>query len=631
MYLDYFGLDKDPFTISPDPAFLYPSPQHRQALAHLKYGLDREGGFILLTGEVGTGKTTLTRLLLEQLPGNVRVAYILNTKLNSEDVLASICQDLSLEYESGDSIKHLTDLIYKDLLETHSQGKKTLLVLEEAQNLDPDVLETLRLLTNLETNTTKLLHILLVGQPELQELLARNELRQLNQRVVSRFHIEPLDLQETTNYLNHRLRHAGSKRQAFDGAAIKQLHKLSGGIPRMLNLLAERSLLGAYATNANLVDARIVRDASKEVLGEPIKSSAQNSNNRSSMVGLSLRAGLAVLLTVAGIYYFFFQNSPQPTPAKTGPVSQNSPEQINSPERVDSPERINSLERINSPEQLVSSRNSEPAAQTIPVEEPARPTQTSIQEATGQNPPLTKVEQQNVQAINAPEPQTTQAFFTNTPAAGAVANSVDRVTQTGKNTYEQLLALWFVEAKTSNQKSFCLTAEINNLRCKIEKDIDLGDLAEINRPGLVTVLGDQDIMSLYLVSFFDGYSIRLTNSSGTVSLSASDFADVWDGRFVYVWKPPPAFARTLYPGVRDSKMVRWTQDKLQVVFDDYEYIIGGGAYSQPIVRAVARFQTQQGLEADGLLGPRTILRLMDQTDNLPRLDQPAAAGRTGGV
>lgn len=585
MYLDYFGLEKDPFTISPDPAFLYPSPQHRQALAHLKYGLDREGGFILLTGEVGTGKTTLTRLLLEQLPGNVRVAYILNTKLNSEDVLASICQDLSLEHEPGASIKTLTDLIYKDLLATHGQGKKTLLVLEEAQNLDTDVLETLRLLTNLETNTTKLLHILLVGQPELQELLARNELRQLNQRVVSRFHIEPLDLQETTNYLNHRLRHAGSKRQAFDTASVKQLHKLSGGIPRMLNLLAERSMLGAYATNASLVNVQIVRDASKEVLGEPVKSIAER-KRISSQMSVILRAAVAVILTITGVYYFFFEGS----------VEQNS-----------------------QAEPLVSIEKSEPVKQPAVSSVEQKPVEEVFQKKTAEQ--QKPVQQEIVQQTDVIAP-TAQEFFTNELVVKAPV-------QPDKNTYEQLLALWSVDASASNQKSFCLMAEINNLRCKIEKNIDLNSLSEINRPGLVTVLGDQDTLSLYMVSFFDGYNISLTNSSGSTSMLARDFADVWDGRFVYIWRPPSEFARTLYPDVRDSKMTRWAQEKLQIVFEDYEYVIGGGIYSQPIVRAIARFQTQQGLEADGLLGPRTILRLMDQTENLPRLDQPESLNKPG--
>ena len=196
IYLQYFALKREPFSIVPDPGFLYPSIYHRQAVAHLKYGLDREGGFILLTGEVGTGKTTLTRTMIKRIPPHVRVAYILNSKLNTTDVLASICDELNIQLPEDVELsftKKCIDALNQDLLAAHAEGKKTLIVIEEAQNLTPEVLETLRLLSNLETSTQKLLHILLVGQPELLEILAQKELRQLNQRVVSRFHLSPLD------------------------------------------------------------------------------------------------------------------------------------------------------------------------------------------------------------------------------------------------------------------------------------------------------------------------------------------------------------------------------------------------------------------------------------------------------
>ena len=202
IYLQHFALKREPFSIVPDPGFLYPSISHRQAVAHLKYGLDREGGFILLTGEVGTGKTTLTRTMIKRIPPHVRVAYILNSKLNTTDVLASICDELNIQLPEDAELsftKKCIDALNHDLLAAHAEGKKTLVVIEEAQNLTPEVLETLRLLSNLETSTQKLLHILLVGQPELLDILAREELRQLNQRVVSLFHLSPLDKNDLSN------------------------------------------------------------------------------------------------------------------------------------------------------------------------------------------------------------------------------------------------------------------------------------------------------------------------------------------------------------------------------------------------------------------------------------------------
>jgi general secretion pathway protein A len=279
IYLQYFALKREPFSIVPDPGFLYPSIYHRQAVAHLKYGLDREGGFILLTGEVGTGKTTLTRTMIKRIPPHVRVAYILNSKLNATDVLASICDELNIELPANTELsftKKCIDAINQDLLAAHAEGKKTLIVLEEAQNLTPEVLETLRLLSNLETSTQKLLHILLVGQPELLEILAQKELRQLNQRVVSRFHLSPLDKNDLSNYINHRLHRAGAKRAIFEPACISVLFKLTGGVPRLINLVCHQALVAAYASGQKTVSAKLVSQAAKEILSE--KKAAGKSN-----------------------------------------------------------------------------------------------------------------------------------------------------------------------------------------------------------------------------------------------------------------------------------------------------------------------------------------------------------------
>ncbi|MGB0472939.1 MAG: AAA family ATPase [Porticoccaceae bacterium] len=296
IYQQYFALNCEPFSIVPDPGFLYPSSQHRQAVAHLKYGLDREGGFVLLTGEVGTGKTTLTRTLLKRLPAHVRVAYVLNSTLEVTDVLASICQELSIELPKSSKTslsKNCIDALNSDLIAAHAEGKKTLVVIEEAQNLSPEVLEILRLLSNLETATHKLLHILLVGQPELLETLAQKDQRQLNQRVVARFHLLPLAKTDVANYVNHRLHHAGANRAIFENAAMSALFKLTKGVPRLINLICHHALLAAYATGAKTVSAKLVKKAAKEIFDTQV---AEQKSSGKWLVALFMCAIFAMLI-----------------------------------------------------------------------------------------------------------------------------------------------------------------------------------------------------------------------------------------------------------------------------------------------------------------------------------------------
>ncbi|HMK61815.1 MAG TPA: AAA family ATPase [Dissulfurispiraceae bacterium] len=268
MYKDYFRLRDLPFSISPDPAYLYMSNQHREALAHLIYGIKSDSAFVLLTGEVGTGKTTVCRCMLEQLTDNYDTAFILNPKLTEEELLASICEEIRIAYPAeAPTVKNLVDRINHHLLDSHSAGRRTILVIDEAQNLSPSVLEQLRLLTNLETNRCKLLQIILIGQPELRKMLDKPELRQLSQRITARFHLDPLSKDDISNYVGHRLAVAGARRQLFAQAAMNKLYALSGGIPRLINLICDRALLGTYTQGRTRVNKRTLSRAAHEVLG----------------------------------------------------------------------------------------------------------------------------------------------------------------------------------------------------------------------------------------------------------------------------------------------------------------------------------------------------------------------------
>src|SRR5271165_3883202 len=269
MYLSFFGLSEKPFAITPDPRYLFLSERHAEALAHLLYGINESGGFIQLTGEVGTGKTTVVRTLLSRVPHHADVAVILNPRVTPVEFLLTICEELGVAIADADrgSVKAMVDALNQRLLAAHAEGRRIIVIVDEAQNLSAEVLEQVRLLTNLETPTQKLLQIILIGQPELRELLDRTELRQLAQRITGRYHLEPLSREETGRYVRHRLRVAGSPEDIFAASALAEVHRLAAGVPRVINVTCDRALLGAYTQETRKVTASLVRRAAAEVYG----------------------------------------------------------------------------------------------------------------------------------------------------------------------------------------------------------------------------------------------------------------------------------------------------------------------------------------------------------------------------
>ncbi len=269
MYLEFYGLREPPFSITPDPRYVFLSERHRDALAHLLYGIGKggSGGFVQLTGEVGTGKTTLCRLLLDQLPENTRVALVLNPKLSPVELVESVCEELKLDIQGKrGSLKALTDTLNAFLLDAYAQGLRVVLIVDEAQNLSTESLEQVRLLTNLETPTQKLLQIILLGQPELRAMLDRPELRQLAQRITARYHLTPLDAAETETYVRHRMAVAGCSRIPFSRLGLKALYQRSGGVPRLVNIIADRALMAGYAREQTTIGERLVNRAADETL-----------------------------------------------------------------------------------------------------------------------------------------------------------------------------------------------------------------------------------------------------------------------------------------------------------------------------------------------------------------------------
>ncbi|OGI43198.1 MAG: hypothetical protein A2150_05715 [Candidatus Muproteobacteria bacterium RBG_16_64_11] len=317
MYTRFFGLHENPFALPPDPGYLYLGRAHQEALAHLRYGIEQGGGFVQLTGEVGTGKTLLVRAVVERLPENVDVALILYPILSVFEFVAAICDELRVPYPSGStSIKDLIDALNAHLLESHARGRRTVLVIDEAQNLSREVLEQVRLLTNLETTKQKLLQIVLIGQPELDGLLAQRDLRQLAQRITARYRLTSLTRRETSDYVLHRCRVAGAKTPLFSRAALRWVHMLSNGVPRLINVICDRALLGAYAGEKSMVDAAVVRRAAAELdLGA-----------RARVPGwlpLASAAGLGALAIGA---LFWYGRLPSPLPPAATTTERRAPE-----------------------------------------------------------------------------------------------------------------------------------------------------------------------------------------------------------------------------------------------------------------------------------------------------------------
>jgi general secretion pathway protein A len=307
MYAAHFGLKREPFSIAPDPRYLFMSERHREALAHLLYGVRGGGGFVLLTGEIGAGKTTVCRCFLEQVPKRCNVAYIFNPKLTALELLQSVCEEFRIEVHAhaagGATLKDHVDALNEFLLRTHATGQNNVLIIDEAQNLSIDVLEQLRLLTNLETNERKLLQIILIGQPELRDMLLKPELEQLAQRVVARFHLDPLAEEETAHYIKHRLSVAGMNGLIpFDRDARHRIFEITRGVPRRINLLCDRALLGAYASGRQRVDKAIVEKAAREVFDARAADTPWWQRRQLALAAASVTLGMT--LVVAGVLWF---------------------------------------------------------------------------------------------------------------------------------------------------------------------------------------------------------------------------------------------------------------------------------------------------------------------------------------
>lgn len=549
MYLAFFGLAEKPFSITPDPRYLYLSARHADALAHLVYGINEAGGFVQLTGEVGTGKTTIIRSLLSRTPQNAEIALILNPRLSPTEFLLSLCEELGIgAADSPDgTAKDIVDLLNRYLLRAHAQGRRVVLIVDEAQNLAPEVLEQIRLLTNLETETQKLLQIILIGQPELRRLLAREDLRQIAQRVTGRYHLDPLTRAETAAYVRHRLRVAGATADIFSNGALREIYHISRGIPRVINIICDRALLGAYTQDQHQVPASLVRRASAEVFDQDIAPSWMP----------VLVAGMAVLI-VGGSGALLWRYLP-------------------------------SWHRASS--------TTATAATAVRPSAPALPgAMTASLAPAAADPPLAP-------AVLDPAP----VPISPPPAAAELPHllATNRANTDSDTAFRQLLQLWkasYVPGKLDG----CSQAVAQGLRCLNQRG-SLAQLRQLNRPAILMLNDDSGTAYQVVLRQLGESTAQLQLGDQTVTVNLAELTRYWFGDFVLLWHPVSRDVRDLSAGMRGSQVRQlrsllnhWSGTASSTPNDEFD---------DSLVQMVQQFQRANRLQVDGIAGIETQIAL----------------------
>lgn len=568
MYYDFFGFREPPFSIAPDPRYLYLSERHKEALAHLMYGIQGQGGFIVITGEVGTGKTTVSRCFIENVPDHVDIALILNPKLSARELLSSICDELGIRHPAGSSIKRLIDLINADLLAAHAAGRHKVLMIDEAQNLSAEVLEQLRLLTNLETAEKKLLQIVLLGQPELQDMLARPELRQLSQRVTARYHLDALERSELPAYLRYRLSVAGQRADLFSPAAVRKLYRVSRGVPRLINLISDRALLGAYAAGEHRIEANHIKVAAKEVLG------VHKHGGQGAQAGLRRFLPLAASVAVAVVLTLSWLGQP---PVDAGAVTLDAP--LFGP--VEREQELEVAEIVplapETPEPLV-----EPVMPLDPPSTGEAVTAYVADSAIGDNP------------------------FDSLPAFDP-ANSVLGLA----DAYRALFETWGVDYEAASQPLACDYAESRGLRC-LHRQGSWRSLERLNRPAILELRelgGDARYVTLLAV---DGEIVTVATAQGERHVRKDDIERFWLGDYSLLWRLPPYLATNTEGGAGETEAVWLSAQMMQAIGlhardqDEREQV-----EAMPLAQQIRWYQERKGLTVDGIAGAMTLIQLND--------------------
>ncbi len=584
MYTAHFGLTESPFSITPDPRYLYMSDRHREALAHLLYGIGEGGGFVQLTGEIGTGKTTLCRCLLEQLPPRVDVALILNPKVTDIELLATVCDELGIAYPPGTtSRKLLVDTLYRHLLDAHGRGRRTVLIIDEAQDLAPEVLEQIRLLTNLETTTQKLLQIILIGQPELIRLLDREDLRQVAQRVTARYHLLPLSEHDACAYIGHRMEVAGRKEKIFTDAAMGEVHRASRGIPRLISAICDRALLGAYTRNERRVDAATVRRAATEVLGRPIARRFVRpwQWGMAAVVAAAVVTGAWVLLTHEQIRL----TSRGVARNGTGPPAASSPP---------------------------------PAAPASSPPAPAVSAPPALQ--AGNAPAPAAVARAETAAAGTPEVKPAM------PKPAALGDLLSDPSLRGdkKSAFITLYARWRLDFDGSTNSLDCDRRLPAGLRCLFRTGT-WAKLRRFNLPAIIELATPTWDRRYATVIAMDDQTATLDFGGRRYTFPLSEVDLYWDGSFILLWKAPALASVPILPGTR-GKDVEWMRQRLS----ELDGAPSGGRdkdlFDDELRARVIAFQRRRSLVPDGIVGEETLTHLSSapHDPSVPWLSHPGS-------
>ncbi|MCU7850926.1 MAG: AAA family ATPase [Candidatus Thiodiazotropha sp. (ex Monitilora ramsayi)] len=590
MFHEYFGIAEDPFSITPDTRYLFLSERHRNAFAHLLYGVAEGGGFVQLTGEVGTGKTLLCRNLLAQLPNEVNVALIFNPRLTPLELVASICDELKVLYPIGcTSIKEIVDFLNAFLLESHQQGRRTVVVIDEAQNLSYEALEQVRLLTNLETEKQKLLQIILVGQPELKSLLEQPELRQLAQRITARYHLTPLSAKETRDYVQHRLKVAGLGNELFNPGALRALYRLTGGVPRLVNVLCNRAMMAAYGTDTRTINARLLRRVSNELAGmEETKHSG-------------LRWGWVVAVAVVfGLGLLAIQQAERLERwlGRTVPAVVSAEREAPQPEAV-TPVTVDPATPVAAEDEVVLP--SAPAAEIVPVTEPAVIPAEPVDDPVAAETPIEKPAMPMDSPTDVPPTETQPEGDSSLSLMGLLGNQ--------NNAFATLFGYWqSVYPMDDDTRSACERAEQVGLSCIYGRG-DWQNLAYYNRPAVIELLLDDGHRYHVVVSALDESRVTLDLEARRLLFSRDEIEPLWTGSYIVLWRPPNLTDESVSIGNR-GRDVAWVismLDRIEGVLTEYDP--NDVRFNRALKERVIRFQQSQGLVSDGIVGKKTIIML----------------------